>query len=615
MCCVGTNNDEIAMNNNSDDDDDDDGCDGIGVYSETTYDDGTDELRFKVGDRVECIRGQSDSMTGTVVGLWLDIKRKDRHDVVVPRDEERLVPYLVRLDDGQLVHVLADDDEAIKRSSIPPLVATFKRGTRVECKMGNSDEWIPATVIICNESNIVVDNNIPYHVPPYAIRLDDGEMKEFWGPKDCIRLSNIPAPKERKILLRFKLGDRVECLTGEGWMSGTIIRTHYNDVSNEMDYKVPYQIQLDTGNLIFAPLDMDTCIRRSNTPPPSCWICFDNEISEDNFIVRECACRGEENGFVHIDCLVKLAVSKTENINYIGIHDTNPFEYCITCKQEFSIGSRSSAKLAEECYRVHRNDPIGSYWNTISTKLMSKTFTNSGDHDGSKKLLQKQITLYRTEIARVPCWERSKKDDLILDTLFFLKELADIHGETGSVKEMKSALDESLVLVAQASPQVSRDDVFGCRMNTLASLGRHAHLIDDKRAALRYYEKCISLAKQGGISKAYNSGSSNMCFYLVNSALLNLELGNKACGVQRLSEALVIHTTIYGRAASEDMAESLHMLRTGSMNTVDPANVGLGMLPRQQQLARENLKANASKSSQGKPEKRKGKKKGKKKRR
>ena len=101
-------------------------------------------------------------MTGTVVGLWLDIKRKDRHDVVVPRDEERLVPYLVRLDDGQLVHVLADDDEAIKRSSIPPLVATFKRGTRVECKLRNSDEWILATVIICNESNIVVDDNIPY---------------------------------------------------------------------------------------------------------------------------------------------------------------------------------------------------------------------------------------------------------------------------------------------------------------------------------------------------------------------------------------------------------------------------------------------------------------------
>ena len=124
---IVTNNVEIAMNNNKNDDDDD-GCDGVDLYKEdeTTYDDGNNtasgELRFNVGDRVECIRGQSDSMTGTVVGLWLDIKRKDRHAVVVPRDEERLVPYLVRLDDGQLVHVLADDDEAIKRSSIPPLV-------------------------------------------------------------------------------------------------------------------------------------------------------------------------------------------------------------------------------------------------------------------------------------------------------------------------------------------------------------------------------------------------------------------------------------------------------------------------------------------------------------
>ena len=94
------------MNNNNSDD----GCDGVDVYKEgeTSYDDGnntaSDELRFNVGDRVECIRGQYDSMTGTVVGLWPDIKRKDRHDVVVPRDEERLVPYLVRLEDARLTN-------------------------------------------------------------------------------------------------------------------------------------------------------------------------------------------------------------------------------------------------------------------------------------------------------------------------------------------------------------------------------------------------------------------------------------------------------------------------------------------------------------------------------
>eukprot|EP00932_Pfiesteria_piscicida_P023063 SRR837773.98.p1 GENE.SRR837773.98~~SRR837773.98.p1 ORF type:complete len:500 (+),score=188.32 SRR837773.98:3-1502(+) len=67
------------------------------------------------------------------------------------------------------------------------------------------------------------------------------------------------APKEQP--LRFAVGSRVECNTGQ-WMAGTVVGHWWRDPNWPASKKVPYQIKLDQGPTIFAPMDDDRCIRK-----------------------------------------------------------------------------------------------------------------------------------------------------------------------------------------------------------------------------------------------------------------------------------------------------------------------------------------------------------------
>ena len=68
--------------------------------------------------------------------------------------------------------------------------------------------------------------------------------------------------------LRFGVGERVECFC-DGWMPGTVVRQFYSHTHPSLaphpslagGKVVPYQIELDTGTLVYAPADDDRCIR------------------------------------------------------------------------------------------------------------------------------------------------------------------------------------------------------------------------------------------------------------------------------------------------------------------------------------------------------------------
>ena len=80
--------------------------------------------------------------------------------------------------------------------------------------------------------------------------------------------------------LRFNIGDRVDCLLDDdGWMPGTIADTHFQEDDVNDGRMVPYKVNLDSGEIAYAPLDEDACIKKSNTPR---------------------VCRGVSNGFVHV---------------------------------------------------------------------------------------------------------------------------------------------------------------------------------------------------------------------------------------------------------------------------------------------------------------------------
>ena len=73
------------------------------------------------------------------------------------------------------------------------------------------------------------------------------------------------ALRTRETPLRFKVGSRVECccVGTDHWESGTVIKLWYHEDSFAQGFYAPYQVELDDGNLIFAPDDSDRCVRRA----------------------------------------------------------------------------------------------------------------------------------------------------------------------------------------------------------------------------------------------------------------------------------------------------------------------------------------------------------------
>lgn len=69
--------------------------------------------------------------------------------------------------------------------------------------------------------------------------------------------------------LRFPIGTRVECCMGENWRVGTVIAHWYTQKSFSEGMSAPYQIELDTGERIYAPRDESACIRASAAPKPT----------------------------------------------------------------------------------------------------------------------------------------------------------------------------------------------------------------------------------------------------------------------------------------------------------------------------------------------------------
>jgi len=77
---------------------------------------------------------------------------------------------------------------------------------------------------------------------------------------------NTPERKRQRLAsLRFKIGDTVECNTGmkHDWSKGTIVALMYRENGMPPGMVVPYQVKLDSGELIFAPVDSDSCVKRA----------------------------------------------------------------------------------------------------------------------------------------------------------------------------------------------------------------------------------------------------------------------------------------------------------------------------------------------------------------
>lgn len=169
--------------------------------------------------------------------------------------QDGVSPYSVKLDSSGAVLAPRDDDSVIRRAA-PAGMETrlrFALGERVEANV--EGKWEAGRVV-----SLYYRANEGF-VSPYQVQLATGTM--VYAPRDddsVIRREHRPKADK---MLRFAVGDRVECNLGKRWERGTVVALNYY---NEGGVISSYQAQLDSGKDVFAPGDSDDVIRLENRP-------------------------------------------------------------------------------------------------------------------------------------------------------------------------------------------------------------------------------------------------------------------------------------------------------------------------------------------------------------
>jgi G3E family GTPase len=90
-------------------------------------------------------------------------------------------------------------------------------------------------------------------------KLDRAELQEKFN--ECMATTEEKAKRLKE--LRFAIGDKVKCNTGDGYASGTVVKHMYRDDSMPPGMVAPYQVKLDSGDHIYAPGDEDQIIKKA----------------------------------------------------------------------------------------------------------------------------------------------------------------------------------------------------------------------------------------------------------------------------------------------------------------------------------------------------------------
>lgn len=105
-----------------------------------------------------------------------------------------------------------------------------------------------------------------FGIPAEAKDVDQDELEHCFPTEDVLEKwfkgEDAEWPPVDVVELRFDVGTRVICRVGPtGWLPGQIVQLWYREAQWPEGALAPYQIRLDDGREIFAPVDIDQVIQ------------------------------------------------------------------------------------------------------------------------------------------------------------------------------------------------------------------------------------------------------------------------------------------------------------------------------------------------------------------
>lgn len=175
-------------------------------------------LRFKVGQIVKANCGSDGWPEGNVVQVW-------------EQQDKGLVPYVIRLKGTQRVVVAPTDADDFVQKGAP----RFKVGDLAMANYKGS-----------YKKSKVVEVKDEKTRTSYEVRLTDGG-ESVQAPEDLDRLI--------RPIARFKEGTKVLANVDHGFSPGKVERCYHTNWV--------YAVRLDKGNLVYAPEDVDTFVKKA----------------------------------------------------------------------------------------------------------------------------------------------------------------------------------------------------------------------------------------------------------------------------------------------------------------------------------------------------------------
>ena len=247
----------------------------------------------------------------------------------------------------------------------------------------------------------------------------------------------------------------------------------------------------------------------------TCYICLEGDgASSLSKLMRGCACRGDSAGFVHLECLTELAMSKEDSDDPQVVF--KGWNECGNCKQDFQ--GALELEMTRRFWRRQRSSPSLRY---ESTRNLIMSLGHHREYDAANQLLDEAST-----------WVGYNRGMLL--ELKLLR--ADLRIQTGQNLEALGLLQAMLpeVEVCTAHPHL-----YGQTMQIITDL-----VLDLDR----YQEAHETATKLVAFAKAKFGLAHPRSMQAVNSyAIACAELGRVEEAKEAFEDVLTIETRVLGR--------------------------------------------------------------------